>query len=176
MSSTEDLRARLVPAVCTQCGAALEVDPTQEAAVCKYCNTPFIVDKAIQNYNIKNAKIEHVDTVNIDMKGTADSFFGFVGKQMSESREARREDRRAQRAESHEMNMAFMKIFGYMMIGMFVFAFIAFIVMQFTGGPRDDAPTEPETQIVSTAAPESTGSDNGAGGSFSFEFHTGGSN
>ena len=95
MSSTEDLRARLVPAVCTQCGAALEVDPTQEAAVCKYCNTPFIVDKAIQNYNIKNAKIEHVDTVNIDMKGTADSFFGFVGKQMSESRVARREDRRA---------------------------------------------------------------------------------
>ena len=52
MSSVDDLRARLVPAVCTQCGAALEVDPTQEAAVCKYCNTPFIVDKAIQNYNI----------------------------------------------------------------------------------------------------------------------------
>ena len=42
MSSVDDLRARLVPAVCTQCGAALEVDPTQEAAVCKYCNTPFI--------------------------------------------------------------------------------------------------------------------------------------
>ena len=102
MSSTEDLRARLVPAVCTQCGAALEVDPTQEAAVCKYCNTPFIVDKAIQNYNIKNAKIEHVDTVNIDMKGTADSFFGFVGKQMSESREARREDRREYRAREEE--------------------------------------------------------------------------
>lgn len=176
MSSTDDLRARLVPAVCTQCGAALEVDPTQEAAVCKYCNTPFIVDKAIQNYNIKNAKIEHVDTVNIDMKGTADSFFSFVGRQMSESREARREERHERRAESHEINMAFMKIFGYMMIGMFVFAVIAFVVMQFTGGPRDDTPAEPETQIVSTAVPESSGSDNGAGASFDFEIHTGGSN
>ena len=72
--------------------------------------------------------------------------------------------------------MAFMKIFGYMMIGMLVFAVIAFIVMQFTGGPRDDVPEQPETQIVSTAAPESTGSDNGTGGSFSFELHTGSGN
>ena len=125
MSSVDDLRARLVPAVCTQCGAALEVDPTQEAAVCKYCNTPFIVDKAIQNYNIKNAKIEHVDTVNIDMKGAADSFFGFVGKQMSESREVRREERREWRAQSHEESMVFMKIFMYMMIGMSMLAAIS---------------------------------------------------
>lgn len=28
---------------------------------------------------------------------------------------------------------AFLKIFGYMMIGMFVFALIAFIILQFTG-------------------------------------------
>ena len=81
MSTKNDLRTRLVPAVCTQCGASLEVDPSQEAAVCRYCNTPFIVEKAIQNYSIQNAKIEHVDTVNIDMKGTADSFFGFLGTQ-----------------------------------------------------------------------------------------------
>jgi len=142
MSSTEDLRARLVPAVCTQCGAALEVDPTQEAAVCKYCNTPFIVDKAIQNYNIKNAKIEHVDTVNIDMKGTADSFFGFVGKQMSESREVRREERRAWREQSHQESMAFMKIFMYMMIGMFALAAIWFIIMQIKGDNGSDARTD----------------------------------
>ena len=87
MSEENDLKTRLVPAVCTQCGAKLEVDPTQDAAVCPYCNTPYIVDKAIQNYNVQNAKIEHADTVKIDMKGTADSFFGFLGKQLSESRE-----------------------------------------------------------------------------------------
>ena len=166
MSNENDLRTRLVPAVCTQCGASLEVDPSQEAAVCRYCNTPFIVDKAIQNYNIQHAKIEHVDTVNIDMKGTADSFFGFLGKQMSERRAARQEERREQRAESREMNRAFMRIFSYMMIGMFILAAIAFIVMQIRGDSGSDVPTQSETQVMSTAQP----SDNGAGASFEFEF------
>lgn len=44
--------SHLVAAKCTNCGGALEVDPTQEAAVCKYCNTPFIIEKAINNYNV----------------------------------------------------------------------------------------------------------------------------
>ena len=169
MSNENDLRARLVPAVCTQCGAALEVDPTQEAAVCKYCNTPFIVDKAIQNYNIQQAKIEHVDNVTIDMKGTADSFFGFLGKQMSESREVRREERREWRAQSHEESMAFMKIFMYMMIGMFALGAIWFIIMQIKGDNGADVPESEPTAIVETM-PES--SPNNAEG-FSFEFHTG---
>ena len=169
MSNENDLRTRLVPAVCTQCGAALEVDPTQEAAVCKYCNTPFIVDKAIQNYNIQQAKIDHVDNVTIDMKGTADSFFGFLGKQMSESREVRREERREWRAQSHEESMAFMKIFMYMMIGMFALGAIWFIIMQIKGDNGADVPESEPTAIVETM-PES--SPNNAEG-FSFEFHTG---
>ena len=41
-----------VPAKCTSCGAALQVDSNQEAAVCPYCSTPYIVKKAIQNYHI----------------------------------------------------------------------------------------------------------------------------
>ena len=169
MSNENDLRARLVPAVCTQCGAALEVDPTQEAAVCKYCNTPFIVDKAIQNYNIQQAKIDHVDNVTIDMKGTADSFFGFLGKQMSESREVRREERREWRAQSHEESMVFMKIFMYMMIGMFALGAIWFIIMQIKGDNGADVPESEPTAIVETM-PESS-PDNAEG--FSFEFHTG---
>ena len=36
MSTTETPGTRLVPAVCTQCGGQVEVDPKQEAAVCKY--------------------------------------------------------------------------------------------------------------------------------------------
>lgn len=42
------------PALCTQCGAKLLVDSTKEAAVCEFCQTPFIVQKAIQNYNINS--------------------------------------------------------------------------------------------------------------------------
>lgn len=40
----------IVPAICTQCGAQLDVDDSKEAAVCPYCNTAFIVEKAINNY------------------------------------------------------------------------------------------------------------------------------
>ena len=78
----------LVPAVCTQCGATLEVDPTQEAAVCKFCNTPFIVSKAINNYTI-----EHADHVTVDLKGSVDSVLDFADKQMEKSREERKEKR-----------------------------------------------------------------------------------
>ena len=41
----------LVAAKCAQCDGVLDVDSTQEAAVCKFCNTPFVVEKAIHHYN-----------------------------------------------------------------------------------------------------------------------------
>jgi len=40
----------LTKAQCTNCGGALEVDSNQEAAVCPFCNTPYIVEKAINLY------------------------------------------------------------------------------------------------------------------------------
>ena len=40
-----------VPAKCTQCGAAIEVDESKDAGICKYCGTPFVTEKAINNYN-----------------------------------------------------------------------------------------------------------------------------
>ncbi len=44
----------LVAAICTQCGANLEVDDSKEAGICKYCGTAFITEKAISNYMINN--------------------------------------------------------------------------------------------------------------------------
>lgn len=41
----------LIPAKCTQCGANIEVDASQEAGICKFCGTAFITEKAINNYN-----------------------------------------------------------------------------------------------------------------------------
>jgi DNA-directed RNA polymerase subunit RPC12/RpoP len=46
----------LVNAKCTACGANLEVDGDQDAAVCKYCSTAFIVEKAINNFKISKAQ------------------------------------------------------------------------------------------------------------------------
>ena len=39
----------LVAAKCTSCGASLTVDSSKEAAICEFCGTPFIVEKAITN-------------------------------------------------------------------------------------------------------------------------------
>ena len=40
----------LIPAKCPNCGGLIEVDNKNDAAVCKYCGTPFIIERAIQNF------------------------------------------------------------------------------------------------------------------------------
>ncbi len=59
-----------VNAQCTNCGAGLEVDSTKEAAVCPYCHSAYIVEKAINNYNTVN----HIQAsvVNVYGGNTAD--------------------------------------------------------------------------------------------------------
>ena len=54
----------LVDAKCTNCGGALQVDSAKEAAVCPFCGSAFIVEKAVQNFNITN-NIVQADVVNI---------------------------------------------------------------------------------------------------------------
>lgn len=52
----------LTPAICPQCGGNIEVDNAQDAAICKFCGTPFVVEKAINNYN--------ADIINNNFSGT----------------------------------------------------------------------------------------------------------
>lgn len=52
MPTANNADTKLVPAKCTSCGGQLTVDPSQQAAVCPYCGSAFIVDKAINNYNV----------------------------------------------------------------------------------------------------------------------------
>ena len=66
----------LVPAKCPNCGASLTVDPVTRAAVCPYCQTPFVVEDAVNNYNIQNTvRVEHLhtDKVEIQDSGSAES-------------------------------------------------------------------------------------------------------
>jgi len=46
----------LKPAICTQCGGQIEVNPSQEAGICSICKTAFITEKVISNYttNVSN--------------------------------------------------------------------------------------------------------------------------
>ena len=66
----------LVPAICTQCGAKLEVDPNQEAAICPHCHTPFVTETAINNYNtnyVTNIGSLHADVVNLSDDSSRDN-------------------------------------------------------------------------------------------------------
>ena len=62
-----------VEAKCTNCGAVLPVDSARDAWVCGYCGTPFVVEKAIQQFNITN----NISTpmVNVYGEGTADALY-----------------------------------------------------------------------------------------------------
>ena len=44
----------LVNAKCTNCGGVLQVDDSKEAAICPFCESAYVVEKAINNYNITN--------------------------------------------------------------------------------------------------------------------------
>lgn len=54
----------LSKAQCTNCGGLLDVDSSKDAAVCPFCNTPYVIEKAItlfqNNYNNYNITVEGV--------------------------------------------------------------------------------------------------------------------
>lgn len=54
-----------VQAKCPNCGGFLAVNSTHDAAVCQFCNAPFIVEKAIINYNVAVNGNVSVETANI---------------------------------------------------------------------------------------------------------------
>lgn len=53
----------LVPAKCTSCGGTLEVDATQKAAICPFCGSAYVVQDAIEQYNITN--VYKIDNANL---------------------------------------------------------------------------------------------------------------
>lgn len=60
----------LVPAKCTNCGGALQVNPGTTSALCPYCNTTFLVQQAINNYNISvNSASMNIANATINVNG-----------------------------------------------------------------------------------------------------------
>lgn len=60
---------KLIPAKCTSCGAALKVDASQQAAICPFCNSAYIVEQAINNYNISVNGDLNVENATINING-----------------------------------------------------------------------------------------------------------
>lgn len=66
----------LVNAKCPNCGGTLQVDSGKDAAICPYCGSAFIVEKAINNYNVSYT-VQHADVVN--MYGSVNQDFDVRG-------------------------------------------------------------------------------------------------
>ena len=124
MSENKEQHVRVVPAICTNCGAELKVDPTRDAAVCEYCGTPFVVEKVINKYSVENAHIDHVDNVNIDLKGSVDSIVGMLEREWDKKREADKEFFHPSEQERKQE----LKIFAVMMM-MILFAVLILMMV-----------------------------------------------
>lgn len=61
----------MVAAICTQCGANIEIDESRESGVCQYCKTPFITEKVIHNYTLNVNSLSGLNiqnaTININL-------------------------------------------------------------------------------------------------------------
>lgn len=59
----------LVPAKCTGCGSNLEVNASEQTAICPYCNSAYIVEQAINNYKVTMDGNINVDNATINVSG-----------------------------------------------------------------------------------------------------------
>jgi DNA-directed RNA polymerase subunit RPC12/RpoP len=103
MNNDASKNTKMMPAICTQCGAQVEVDAQREKAICQYCGMQYIVEKAINTYNIQHATIEHVNSINIVKKGTVESVLNFVTDQQQRADDLKREKKEEERKEREEL-------------------------------------------------------------------------
>ena len=64
-----DQSTKLVPGTCTNCGASLQVNPDLKAAICPACGTPYIVQQAINNFNIHSTGNIRIENAVISVPG-----------------------------------------------------------------------------------------------------------
>jgi len=64
-----DQSTKLVPGTCTNCGASLQVNPDLKTAICPACGTPYIVQQAINNFNIHSTGNIRIENAVISVPG-----------------------------------------------------------------------------------------------------------
>lgn len=115
----------MTPAICTQCGASVEVDSKLEAVICSHCGTPFIVAKAINNYNVQNARVDHVDSINIIKSSAVDSVVKFLDKQITKRTEEKKrieDEARQQNEKKKAILKKYWWVFAVFFVGLFLLA------------------------------------------------------
>ena len=127
-SSEDGASAGFAPAICTQCGATLRVNPSQEAAICEYCGTPFVVDNAIKQYNVQNARIQ-AGKVEVHKKGAVEAALDYAKERQSVRDEKRRERERVQKEEEKKRRERLKKTWPIWALVIVFFISLPFIMM-----------------------------------------------
>lgn len=105
----------LVQAKCTNCGGELTVDTAQECAVCKFCGTPFIVSKAVQNYNVTHNNYT-TNVVNDQRKGAVESLLDYKSRQEDKKYQRAEEKRLCSESKKKSRNRLILWILGWLFI------------------------------------------------------------
>lgn len=130
---------KMVPAICTQCNAALEIDPSKDAAICPYCGTPFVVEKAVERYkakyHIEHAEI-HVQGLGASIANTIKNHQDNLHKERMMKLEAEAEEQRRKREEEEYYRTpegrAEERFYMIILLGMTVLAWGGFILFALT--------------------------------------------
>ena len=113
----------LVPAICTQCGAQLNVDPDQRVTTCHSCGTEFVTQQAITNYNIYITNNTTINQTVVGKKGAVQSVFEYLDHAGERSHaqymeQLRKEEEERRKAEEGRKSCLFV-------IGLFTVPYIA---------------------------------------------------
>lgn len=134
-----DNNVKMVPVQCSNCGGMVEVSEGEETAKCPFCGTTFVIEKAAG------------DSINFDVNGALKDVLGFVGDQMKESRQERREQKKVQAENDRLEKRNMFRIFGIMFALMIAASVVMYLVMYFTGGLENDTDTttvESEDSVI----------------------------
>ena len=111
---------KLVPAVCTQCNARIEVDPSQQAAVCAHCGTAFVVEQAITHYHVIQTNTYNIETNVHAKRGVVESVLGYVQQKKDAERrkieEAQRQEEERKERKRQRRRAMFRHIFRHWQI------------------------------------------------------------
>ncbi len=102
MKNAETKNTKMMPAICPQCGGLVEVDAQRENSFCPYCGMNFIVEKAINTYNVQHATIEHVNSINIVKTSVVESVLNFVKDQQKRDDEVKKVKMEEEKKEREE--------------------------------------------------------------------------
>lgn len=100
-------RKKLIPCICTNCGAALNVEPDQKTAKCPYCDTTFIIESEFPSNEINNDQnSKEPDQIQRRKKGTEQNVFDNTDTRSVEKEQAESHSREGVKVQAKNQSLS----------------------------------------------------------------------